>query len=323
MNDVKRLAPRLLQGGLWLAVSLLLFGASYQGARGPTAFSEALQITLSLTLIAATVSYGVLWIVDRAPSAPLKQAGLFAAWSLGTGFVLHPIGRLLGFAEPVMQDIVNTTFLSGVALAVRAGWRGIEAQAMARRESKLRQQSEERLTATGMTPHILYNILNALYASSLTDPERTPKLILALAEMMQYLTKASNSETASLDEELDFIESFQLLTLERLGDRGSIVVQRSGPTSGQVPILTLATLFENAVKYGVDGEGRQDIRVSYEGTDEGFSFVIDNARGKDHPPGLGSGLKLVRSRLQQAFPGRYSFEAGWRSDRFYTEVRVW
>lgn len=76
-------------------------------------------------------------------------------------------------------------------------------------ESELIERDEEiRHLKAQLNPHFLFNALNNLYGTSLTDPEETPEKILELSELLRYQIESSKKELVSLRDEIGFITRY-------------------------------------------------------------------------------------------------------------------
>ncbi len=80
-------------------------------------------------------------------------------------------------------------------------------------ELKLKE-AELKILKSQIHPHFLFNTLNNLYSLSLEKSEKTPDLIIKLADMLSYIIYECNSEKVALAKEISFVKSF--LELQRV-----------------------------------------------------------------------------------------------------------
>ncbi|GAA1157738.1 sensor histidine kinase [Nesterenkonia sandarakina] len=183
-------------------------------------------------------------------------------------------------------------------------------------EESLRRQlveAELRSLRAQISPHFIYNSLNAIAASIPTDPVRARELVLDFADFTRYSLRAEGEYT-TLREELTAVESYVLLEKARFGERIQVKLQIAPEVLGvQIPFLAVQPLVENAVRHGVDsdtGSGTVWLRaadtathaeISVEddgpGADpEAIRQVLHGAAGNAH-----IGVRNVDLRLRQAY----------------------
>lgn len=183
-------------------------------------------------------------------------------------------------------------------------------------EESLRRQlveAELRSLRAQISPHFIYNSLNAIAASIPTDPVRARELVLDFADFTRYSLRAEGEYT-TLREELAAVESYVLLEKARFGERIQVKLQIAPEVLGvQIPFLAVQPLVENAVRHGVDsdtGSGTVWLRaadtathaeISVEddgpGADpEAIRQVLHGAAGNAH-----IGVRNVDLRLRQAY----------------------
>jgi LytS/YehU family sensor histidine kinase len=98
-----------------------------------------------------------------------------------------------------------------------------------------------------------------------------------------------------------------------------------GEEDTPVPALLLATLFENAVKYGTHADGRLWLNLVLTAAEDRWRFVIENELPAQAPaaPGLRMGQALLRARLQYLFPQRHTLRIDHRRERYLVEISAW
>ncbi len=100
-----------------------------------------------------------------------------------------------------------------------------------------------------LNPHFLFNALNNLYGTALTDPDETPDKILELSELLRYQIESSKKEHVSLEDEVGFIKkylSYEQSRNPKLAIDFSTDIQSERFTLS--PMLFMPFI-ENAIKY--------------------------------------------------------------------------
>ncbi|WP_291279292.1 sensor histidine kinase [Galactobacter sp.] len=174
-------------------------------------------------------------------------------------------------------------------------------------------EAEVRALRAQISPHFIYNSLNAIASFIHTDPERARDLVLEFADFTRYSFRRQ-AEFTTLSEELTAIGSYLALERARFGERLHVRTEVDPEVvSMPLPLLCLQPLVENAVRHGIepleDG-GHISITVRDAG-DHALVTVEDDGVGADPEQirsvlrGTGSGshvgLRNVDQRLRQLY----------------------
>ena len=174
-------------------------------------------------------------------------------------------------------------------------------------EQYMRQQREianqhARITVLQMRPHFIYNTMMSIYYLCEQDAEKAQQVTL---DFTTYLRKNFNAITGKepipFAEELEHTRAYLAVVQAQCAD--NLIVTFDTPhTLFRLPPLTLQPLVENAVKYGLDPDATEPLRVSVktEKTVDGSVITVeDNGPGfsdKDNgEPHLA--LNNIRERL--------------------------
>lgn len=103
-----------------------------------------------------------------------------------------------------------------------------------------------------LNPHFLFNTFNTLYGISLQFPERTSDLIMKVSQLMRYQLESNSKHSVSLEDELDFINSYVQLEKERVSYRCDITYdcKIDNENAYKVSPMLLIAFIENAFKHG-------------------------------------------------------------------------
>ncbi|MGP9527439.1 sensor histidine kinase [Glutamicibacter sp. AOP5-A2-18] len=174
-------------------------------------------------------------------------------------------------------------------------------------------EAQMRALRAQISPHFIYNSLNAIASFINTDPARARELVIEFADFTRYSFRR-RGEFTTLAEELEEIDRYLLLEKARFGDRIKVSLQIAPevlPT--QIPFLALQPLVENAVRHGLEARPDGGV-ISITATEDGMHAVIsveDDGMGMD-PEQLASvlagttttmhvGLRNVDLRLRQLY----------------------
>jgi two-component system LytT family sensor kinase len=144
-------------------------------------------------------------------------------------------------------------------------------------------EAEVRALRAQISPHFIYNSLNAIASFVRTDPDRARSLLQEFADFTRYSFRR-HGEFTTLAEELRSIERYLLLEQARFGDRLSVrlgIAPEVLPVA--VPFLCIQPLVENAVRHGLEGAAGSGT-ITIQAHDRGQECVIeveDDGAGED------------------------------------------
>ena len=174
-------------------------------------------------------------------------------------------------------------------------------------------EAEVRALRAQISPHFIYNSLNAIASFINTDPQRARDLVVEFADFTRYSFRRHGDFT-TLAEELRCIDRYLLLENARFGDRLQVSLQIAPEVlSTVIPFLSLQPLVENAVRHGLEAKvGKGLVQISARDLGAYTEVTIeDDGVGMDpeqlrlvlagRHDGTHVGLRNVDSRLRQVY----------------------
>jgi sensor histidine kinase YesM len=118
-----------------------------------------------------------------------------------------------------------------------------------------------------LSPHFLFNSLNTISSLVHTNVKKSELFIRKLANMYQFTLNSYHSMLIPLEQELDFVASYQYLLETRFENKLNIKIEIDEALYGtKIPPLTLQMLIENAVKHNtLDTKNPLEVSVYVEG----------------------------------------------------------
>lgn len=217
------------------------------------------------------------------------------------------VGAVVAFAPRVRAGLVRATgeVAEWVAAQVELGELDASRAALA--------ELEVRALRAQISPHFIYNSLNAIASFINTDPAKARDLVLEFADFTRYSFRRHGDFT-TVAEELRSIDSYLKLERARFGDRLTVTLQVAPEVlSTVIPFLSIQPLVENAVRHGLEAKERggrititaEDSGAFAEITVEDDGVGIDPERLADvlagGRPGEHVGLRNVDARLRQVY----------------------
>ena len=150
-----------------------------------------------------------------------------------------------------------------------------------------------------VSPHFLFNSLNALQTLIRENADIAQKYVRHLSLVLRYTLQSNENKTVTLSEELNFLESYLFLIQLRFGSNFRIEMNINDEfTNFRIPPLTLQTLVENAVKHN-EISRKKPLTIKL-GTTSDQNMVVSNPiQEKINPePGTGIGLSNLAKQYQ-------------------------
>ncbi|TNE29000.1 MAG: histidine kinase [Alphaproteobacteria bacterium] len=255
-----------------------------------------------------------LLVCANAATQSRNQAGYYAG-SLGLcllGIVLDP-AEMHGFLAALAALLVL-----GFALDLRT--RELVAQSSLLTASRL----EAQLLKKNIEPHFMMNSLTVISEWIETTPQAALRYIDGLADELRSLSKMSNKQLIPLSEELDLCRTH--LRLMGMRKKKSFCLETKGLDGNEAfPPAVFHTLLENALSHN-----------RYEGEKIEFKLTKSLGEGKVRfdfvaPVGLevghanlssGAGTRYIEARLEESFPGRWTFSSARLNDSWYSSISI-
>lgn len=190
------------------------------------------------------------------------------------------------------------------------------ARQYARQLEKELEDSRVRIMLSQLQPHFIFNVLNTIYYLCGKDPAAAR---LSIDKFSTYLRNNLDSLTQKelilFKQEMDHVQIYLELEKIRFEDDLSVVYDIEA-TSFQLPVLTVQSIVENAVKHGitkkrgggtvriVTREEKLHYRISVTDTGIGFDQTKKSEDGRNHV-----GIQNVRARLESMVNGKLLIES--------------
>lgn len=162
-------------------------------------------------------------------------------------------------------------------------------------------QAELQVLTNEMDPHFLFNSLNTLNHLILNEPKQAHLFNNRLAQVYKYFLINKNKELISLEDELEFIESYFFLLQIRHDNKLQLQTTLDDKSAKvMIPPCSLQILVENAIKHNEFSDANPLlIKVSL---NEHYLQVSNNIKPKLYAVNsTGIGLKNLSSRYKILF----------------------
>lgn len=147
------------------------------------------------------------------------------------------------------------------------------------RQKAMRQKAEFKSLQFQVNPHFLFNALNTISCVCRENPERARELLVILANYFRY-NLDYDAYMVPMEEEMDHVRDY--LELEQARFEEKLIVTYDVPEymDIEIPTLILQPIVENAVRYGINREGKRIVLIQAEETEDGYRVRIrDEGKG--------------------------------------------
>lgn len=289
---------------------------------------KSLVVSCIAVGVAASV---VIWAVRR---------GRASAWLVLAGLA---ISGIVLWRSP--QDFLERAFFLSFGAPLVSGatahvlqWR--EERRQAREALLTSARLEVELLKKNIQPHFLMNSLASLMEVIEQSPRGAGPLIEALAGEFRILARVSGEKLITLGQELELCDCHLRVMSMRQGT--SWRLERDDVNmDALVPPALFHTLIENGITHSEGRPRHRVFRLHGESTPRLTQYTLiaplpesaeaplpsTRANGKldsmttDSSEG-GTGLRYVRARLEESFPGRWRMRAGPTADGWRTEIEI-
>ena len=235
-----------------------------------------------------------------------KQGGRIAL----AGITLAVLASIFDFRFGIYRIVIVITivvFCYSISIALQFARSEKKEKAALLRSSRL----EIEILKKYINPHFLMNSLTSIIAWLRREPKTAVKLVEALAEEFRMISKVSHLRTIPVQQEIDICRAhLQIMSFRRGG--GFVLDAEGVGERDEIPPLIFHTLIENGLSHGYEDRTEGHFRLAREEIHGGIRFVLFNDSSERHEEDFinsGMGLKYVKVRLEENYPGRWKLKS--------------
>lgn len=193
---------------------------------------------------------------------------------------------------------------------------------------KLQRETEIQSLKAQLNPHFLFNSLNTIYSSALTEKDTsTAQLVQQLSGILRHSVEEVQQEKTDIQKEMAFIEKYISLQRARLPEHPNFSIQSQlywDQEPAKIAPLILIPFVENAFQYGISIDEPSFVRLDLRIEDKKLYLNLENSITTHHEEkkGAGTGLKNAEKRLELLYSSRYSLRCDQQKDTFELHLTI-
>jgi hypothetical protein len=254
-----------------------------------------------------------------------KRTGSTVASAAYGLYAIPPLLLVVGTTMPSLAFDVGRAGLILVPIVVS----GLQVHEQQKREKEVEQEARrvrtELLTKT-IQPHFLFNSLASVKSLARHNPRKADRLVEALTDEFRLLNEIMAEKEISLVREVELC-NYHLKVMGIRRDAVYTLVAQNIPTNETIPPLVLHTLVENGLTHAFKPKEHGYFWLTAERSDGVIQYQLQNNGSLVRKRSLqsieeGMGLKYVRARLEERYPGNWSLHYGMNGEKWEVLIKI-
>jgi len=163
-----------------------------------------------------------------------------------------------------------------------------------------------------LNPHFLFNTLNSIYSLSLQKSDKTPEVVVKLADLMRYMIYDCNEDKVPLSKEIEFIQNY--IDIEKIRYKADVRFAVEGDTEGiMIEPFLFISFIENGFKHAFNNAYTNAfIYITVKVEPEQIALSVVNNTNLDLETQArrihGTGITNSKSLLELLYPQSYALD---------------
>jgi len=163
-----------------------------------------------------------------------------------------------------------------------------------------------------LNPHFLFNTLNSIYSLSLQKSDKTPEVVVKLADLMRYMIYDCNDERVLLNKEIEFIQNY--IEIEKIRYNADVRFTVEGDIEGiMIEPFLFISFIENGFKHAFNNAySNAFIYITIKAEPGQIALSVINNTNIDLETQArrihGTGIMNSKSLLELLYPASYALD---------------
>jgi sensor histidine kinase YesM len=175
-----------------------------------------------------------------------------------------------------------------------------------------------------ISPHFLFNTLNAFYVELIDDKPETAKDIHKLSQLLRFVTYEAQADFLPLENEIGFLKDYIYFYHKRYEDQLFVDFNIEGLVNGkQIPSLILIHFIENVFKHGTINDKNNPAKINLIINENYLILQTENkfiASEKYSHKGIGK--SNIQRRLTAIYKTNFELNYQTKNDYFSTYLKI-
>lgn len=175
-----------------------------------------------------------------------------------------------------------------------------------------------------VSPHFMFNVLNNMVTLARKKSDQLEPSLFKLSSLLRYMLYETDEEKVLLEREVEYIQSYIDLQLQRFGSKVKVnQVMENFDKGCFIEPMLLIPFVENAFKHGTGFRQNAEINIELKTESKSLRFMVSNyydqsiVQVKDKTSGIG--LQNVKRRLNLLYNNEHSLSIE-NKDNYFTIV---
>jgi len=257
-----------------------------------------------------------------------KRPGGWAALLAFVSFTSPNVTQLLGLGIQLFDSLLpDIFFMFFIILSISTQIR--DKNLKSREVVRLKYRLEQELLKKNIQPHFLMNTLHSIKSFIDEDSKKATELIHALADEFHLIINLLDKSEISFKEEIELCK-YHLKIMGFRRDSEFELIVNNGRDEDIVPPLIFHTLIENGITHAfkVNENGIFKLTRIQDGTARKYRLTNNGTLIKDFEklsdPEIeeGMGIKYIKARLEEAYPGKWQFSYGVHDSKWVVDIEI-
>ncbi|MDP4117215.1 MAG: histidine kinase, partial [Bacteroidota bacterium] len=180
------------------------------------------------------------------------------------------------------------------------------------------------LLKKNINPHFLLNTLTSIIVWLRKDPKSAIKLIETLSDEFRMITQISPLKQIPISQEIDLCKAqLKIMSYRKGADYKMETIDIVEEDT--VPPMIFHTLVENGLTHGYENKTQGTFTLRKRRDSNITQYILTNDgdyAGDDSNNSSGFGLKYIKSRLEESYPGTWKVESRGQAEGWETIIEI-
>jgi LytS/YehU family sensor histidine kinase len=187
----------------------------------------------------------------------------------------------------------------------------LESDKLAQEKENENLKTELAFLRSQVSPHFMFNVLNNMVVLARKKSDQLEPSLFKLSSLLRYMLYETDEEKVLLEKEVEYLQSYIDLQLQRFGSKLAVNVDLNEFENGiLIEPMLLIPFVENAFKHGTGFKQGGAINIELKEKNKLLQFKVSNyyesttQQTKDKTSGIG--LQNVKRRLNLLYKDQHS-----------------